>query len=235
MRQLLIESLMLALPGALLGIGLAWSAGPWILHSLGNRQAEISLSPRPDLAVLCVTPICGMLCAVLFGMAPAWSASHTSVEAALRSSHSSAAPGSAGVRRFFVPFQVALSLALVVIAGLLGSTVVRLRTDNSGYRTENVLFYITDFNRLPQKGADLVAIYRRIMARLEEQPGVIDASVAEIPPLLGWRDAEQFVAATQAGRAEPVASDSNNIGAHFSQQWARRCWPDVTCGMKMPT
>jgi predicted permease len=125
------------------------------------------------------------------------------------------APGSAGVRRFFVPLQVALSLALVVVAALLGSTVVRLRTDNSGYKTDNVLFYITDFNRVPQKGADLIALYRRVAARLEELPGVIDASVAQIPPLLGWQDEGKFVAANQAGRGEPIVSDLNSIGAHF--------------------
>ena len=119
------------------------------------------------------------------------------------------------MRRFFVPLQVALSLALVVVAALLGSTVVRLRTDNSGYKTENVLFYITDFNRVPQKGADLVTLYRRLTARLEELPGVIDASVTEIPPLLGWQDEGKFVAADQAGHAEPVVSDSSGIGAHY--------------------
>jgi predicted permease len=215
MRQLFIESLMLALPGALIGIGIAWSAGPWILHSLGNRQAELSLSPRPDLAVLSVTALCALLCTLLFGMAPAWTASHTDVEAAMRSSSSRMASGNAGARRFFVPFQVALSLALVVVAALLASTVVRLRTDNSGYQTENVLFYITDFNRVPQKGADVVSLYRRMMNRIEESPGVIDASVAEIPPLLGWQDKEEFVAASQAGHAEPAVSDSNSVGAHF--------------------
>ena len=214
MRQLFVESLMLALPGALLGILLAWSAGPWILHSLGNRQAEISLSARPDLAVLSVTAACALLCALLFGMAPAWTASRVSVEAALRSSRRGAtgASGSAGVRRFFVPFQVALSLALVVVAALLGSTVVRLRTDNSGYRTENVVFYITDFNRLPQKGADLIPIYRRMLARIEELPGVIDASVAEIPPLIGWEDGGMFAA---AGDAQPLRANTNSIAAHF--------------------
>ena len=215
MRQLFIESLMLALPGALLGVCLAWSAGPWILHSLGNRQAEISLSVRPDVAVLTVTAVCAMICALLFGMAPAWAASHTNVEAALRGSSSRMAPGNSGPRSFFVPFQVAVSLALVVVAALLASTMVRLRMDSSGYRTENVLFYITDFNRVPQKGADLVALYRRMLNRIEESPGVIVASVAEIPPLLGWQDKEQFVAASQAGRSEPTVSDSNSIGAHF--------------------
>ena len=200
---------MLALPGALLGIGLAWCAGPWILHSLGNHQgAEISLSLRPDLTVLAVTAICALLCTILFGMAPAWTASRVSVEAALRGTQSRMAPGTAGVRRFFVPLQVALSLALVVVAALLGSTVIRLRTDNSGYRTKNVLFYITDFNRVPQKGADLVALYRRLTAAWKNLPGVIDASVTEIPPLLGWQDKGKFVAANQAGHAAPTVSDS---------------------------
>ncbi len=216
MRQLFIESIMLALPGALLGIGLAWCAGPWILHSLGNHQgAQISLSMQPDPAVLAVTAICALLCAVMFGIAPAWTASHTSVEAALRGTQSRMAPGSAGVRRFFVPLQVALSLVLVVVAALLGSTVVRLRTDNSGYKTENVIFYITDFNRVPQKGADLIALYRRLSARLEQLPGVINASVVQNPPLLGWEDKGKFVAASQAGHAEPVVSDLNSVGAHY--------------------
>lgn len=215
MRQLFVESLMLALPGALLGIALAWSAGPWILHSLGNRQAEISLSARPNLAVLFVTALCALLCTLLFGMAPAWTASHVSVEAALRSSGPRAGGGSAGARRLLIPFQVAMSLALVVIATLLGSTVVRLRTDNSGYRTANVLFYITDFNRLPQKGADLIPLYRRMAASLEQQPGIIDASVAEIPPLIGWQDDGMFVAASDVQHAQPLRAHSNSIAAHF--------------------
>lgn len=215
MRQLFIESLMLALPGALIGIGLAWAAGPWIVHSLGNPQAAISLSSRPDFAVLSMTATCAVLCALLFGMAPAWTASHTSVEAAMRSSSSRMAGDSAGARRFFIPFQVALSLALVVVATLLGSTVVRLRTDDSGYRTEDVSFYIADFNRIPQKGAELVPLYRRIMTRIEEGPGVESASVVEIPPLLGWDFGAQFVALDDVLHAPPARASINAIGAHF--------------------
>ncbi|HEY3991212.1 MAG TPA: ABC transporter permease [Acidobacteriaceae bacterium] len=215
MRQLLIESLMLALPGSVIGIVLAWAAGPWIVHSLGSPQAAISLSSRPDLAVLSVTAICAVLCALLFGMAPAWTASHTNVEAAMRSCSSRMASGNAGARRFFIPFQVALSLALVVVAGLLGSTVVRLRTDRSGYRTENVSFYIADFNRIPQKDAELIPLYRRVVARMEEMPGVESASVVEIPPLLGWDFGGQFVALDDIQHAQPSRAGINSIGADF--------------------
>jgi predicted permease len=215
MRQLLIESLVLALPGALIGIGLAWAAGPWIVHSLGSPQAAISLSSRPNLAVLSVTAICAVLCALLFGLAPAWTASHTSAEAAMRSSSSRMAGGNAGARRFLIPLQVALSLALVVVAALLGSTVVRLRTDDSGYRTENVSFYIADFNRIPQKGAELVPLYRRIMTRIDEEPGVDSASVVENPPLLNWYNSGKFIAATDAQHAQPSVTSLNSVGAHF--------------------
>jgi predicted permease len=155
-----------------------------------------------------------VLCALFFGMAPAWTASHTNVEVAMRSS-SRMVGDNAGARRFILPFQVALSLALVVIATLLVSTVIRLRTDDSGYRTENVSFYIADFNRIPQKGAELIPLYRRIVTRIEEEPGVESASVVEVPPLLGWDMGAKYVALDDVHRAQPSRASINSIGAHF--------------------
>ena len=215
MRQLFVECLMLALPGALLGVGLAWVAGPWILHMLGNAEAEEAISMRPNPTVLCVTVACAVFCALLFGMAPAWTASHTSVEAALRSSHPRTSAGGRGLRNFFVPFQVALSLALVVVASLLGATVARLLTDNSGYRTDNVIFALTDFLRIPEKGDALVALYRRMAGRMEQLPGVEQASVAAISPLMGWRWTNEFVAAENARHARPVEAKENVIVSHY--------------------
>ena len=215
MRQLFVECLMLALPGALLGVGLAWASGPWILHMLGNVEAEEAISMRPNLAVLCVTIACAVFCAVLFGMAPAWTAGNTNVEMALRSSNPRTSAGSAGLRNFFVPFQVALSLTLVVVAALLGTTVTRLLTEQSGYRTENVIFALTDFLRVPQKGEALVSLYRRMAERIEERPGVEQASVSAISPFLGWRWNDEFVAADNPKHAVPVEAMENIITAHY--------------------
>ena len=146
------SGLMLALPGALLGVGLAWAAGPSILHMLGNVEAEQAISMLPNPTVLCMTVACALFCALLSGIAPAWTASHTSVEQALRSSNSRTTAGGVGLRNFFVPFQVALSLALVVVAALLGTTVTYLLMENSGYRTDTVVFALTDFLRVLAKG-----------------------------------------------------------------------------------
>jgi predicted permease len=214
MRQLLVESLMLALPGALAGIGLSWLAGPWMLHGLGNTQAQKALSVRPDVSVLLITAACTCLCALLFGMAPAWMASRTSIEHALRASNPHTSTGSAIARRILIPLQLALSLSLVVVAALLGSTVVHLRTDDTGFRTRNVIFYIADFGRLPQKGADLVTLYRRILQRMEEQPGVDAASVVEVLPYYGWIYQAAFTAGDPQHSAT-IDADFNEIGAHY--------------------
>jgi predicted permease len=215
MHQLFIECLMLALPGAWLGVGLAWMCGPWMVHMLGDPQAEVAISMRPNLPVLSVTLACAVLCALLFGMAPAWLASHTgSIEAKLRSSHPRASV-STGLRNFFVPFQLALSLTLLVIASLLGTTINRLLTESSGYRIDNVAFALTDFLRIPEKGNALVALYWRMAERLEESPGVQQVSVAAISPLMGNRWTDEFVAAEDAQRVRPVEASGNVIAAHY--------------------
>lgn len=215
MRQLLVESLMLALPGALVGIGCAWLAGPWMLRGLGSSHAEAALSVRPDFAVLAITAAVACVCALLFGMAPAWTASRTNIEGPLRSSHPRTSAGSAVARRIFIPLQLALSLMLIVVAALLGATVVHLRTDDSGYHTKNVVFYIADFGRVPQKGADLVALYRRILQQMEEQSGVESASAVAVLPYYGWIAKSPFTAAADPKLSITEPSDINVISANY--------------------
>lgn len=215
MRQLFVEGLMLALPGAALGIALAWMAGPGLLRLLSSNHLEIAISTQPDMAVLAVTVSCTLLCTLLFGMAPAWMAAHANVESGLRNSSMRVAISSSGVRRFFVPFQVALSLVLFVFAVLLGSSVLRLRTNDSGYQTQGVYFFVTDWNRIPQKGADLLPLYRRMAARLRSMPGIISASLAEFPPLFDMGDEEKYVPGTMVGKAQPVPTWTNTVGNGF--------------------
>lgn len=215
MRQLLVESLMLAVPGALLGIGLAWLAGPLMLRGLRSPEAQTALSLRPNLAVLAVTAGSACVCALLFGMAPAWMASRTEIEGSLRGGHSRSIGGSAVSRRIFLPLQLALSLTLVVVAALMGSTVAHLHTDETGFRTQNVIFYIADFGRLQQKGAELVPLYRRIVRRMDEQPGVLSASVVEILPYYGWIFDAPFTADADAKHSRMNSADVNEVGADY--------------------
>jgi predicted permease len=207
MQQLLVESLLLALCGGALAILFAWATDRYLLQFLANREAAASLSIRPDLSTLLVTGGSAVLCALLFGLAPGWLAGHVSIEAALRRSGKYPAAGkNALLQRTFVPVQAALTLALVVVAAMLSATVNHLRAAHPGFRIDNVLLAPADFDKLPQKGLDLVHLYRRMILRMEQMPGVDSASVAVSTPLHGMGQTSVF---TSASSSKPAIDFSN--------------------------
>ncbi len=218
MQQPLVESLLLAILGSLLAIVFAWTTDRFLLQFLSDREAAESLSVRPDLSTMLVTGGCAIVCALLFGIAPAWLASHTPIETALRRSGRNGLASGGTLRRFFVPVQIALSLTLVVVAALLSTTVAHLRAAHLGFRTENVLLVPADFERLPQKGLDLVHLYRQMASRMEQTPGVDSASVAENTPLNGWRHMGTFAgagASHSAGQSPDDKYEINDVGSHY--------------------
>jgi putative ABC transport system permease protein len=210
LRQVLAESLLLAVTGAALGIALAWPAARFVVQHLGNRGVAQSLSTRPDATVLLVTAACAIACAIFFGMAPAWQARRTSLEPVLRQASSQSRR--AGLRSVLIPLEVGLSLVLVVLAGLLGATIVQLRAQNPGFHTENVLFAEAEFDRLPEKGRDLADLYLRMQQRMEQMPGIEAASVARLTPLSGSVASGSFAA---AGEARFTIANINEIGPHY--------------------
>ncbi len=221
MQQLLVESLLLAFAGGALAVAFAWATDRFLLRFLANRHEAAALSIQPDASTLMVTGGCAIFCALLFGIAPAWLASHIAIEPVLRRTGQTAAAGRGGsVRRLFVPVQVALTLALVVVAAMLSATVIHLRSEGLGFRTENVLFIGTDFDGLPQKGLELVHLYRRMISRMEEMPGIEGVSVAEITPLSGWRHTGAFTSQTLATGTEENLREEYNINDIGSQFFA---------------
>jgi predicted permease len=208
MQQPLVESLLLALAGGALAVLFAWAIDRYLLRFLAGRQAMDAIPVRPQAVTMLATGACAVLCALLFGLAPAWLASHVSLQPAMRRSSGRTSARSGAARWFFVPMQVALTLVLVVIAAMLSATVMRLRGAHLGFHTENVLFVPADIERLPQKGADLVHLYERMVSRLEEQPGVESVSVANSTPLTGGGQTGVF---TPAGSQEANPSRAANL------------------------
>ena len=218
MQQLLVESLLLALCGGALAILFAWATDRYLLRFLADSQAAASLPVRPDLFTLLITGGCAVLCALLFGLAPGWLASHISIEPVLRRSGNSITAGkTAIVQRIFLPVQVALTLALVVVAAMLSTTVSHLRSTHLGFRIDNVLLAHADFERLPQKGLDLVHLYERIILRTRQMPGVDSASVAESTPLHGVGNTGVFTAASSSKPALDFSNRYwvNDVGAGY--------------------
>ena len=147
-RQWLIESLLLALLGSALGLAFAVWGARYILLFLPPGAVE-RFDVSPDAAVLGFTVGISILCAILFGLAPALRATSLDPVAALKDGGAQQ-PGRgarAGFRKALVVVQVALSVVLVVAAGLFAHSLAGLRAVDPGFSAQNVLTFSLDYPR----------------------------------------------------------------------------------------
>ena len=188
-RQLLTESLGLALVGGILGCALAW----------GSLKAILALVPPytiPDESEVALNwPVLGfslLVCvatSILFGLAPALVASRRDVVDPLREAgRSSAGAGQGWLRNTLVVAEVALSVLLLVGAGLVMRSLLAMRSVNLGFRTENVVTLRVPFSekRYPDP-AKKSAFLREALERIRALPGVLEAGVnTSYHPLGNW-------------------------------------------------
>jgi putative ABC transport system permease protein len=190
MRQLLIESLVLAFAGAGLGLLVAsWSrAGIAALSPAGvTRFQQASIDGR----VLAVTCALALFTALIFGLWPAWKSSTPDLRSALQAGGRSGfgSRHASRTREFLIIAEVALTLMLLVGAGLLLQSFARMQAANLGFKSHGIL---TARVALPEKTyptEDQVgAFHERLLARMRVLPGVKSAELATHSPLnTGWQ------------------------------------------------
>jgi predicted permease len=178
-RQLLTESLLLALVGGALGIGLASMGSRLLIRMVSGGAAtlplDVSIDPRLLLFTLAVT----VATAVLFGTAPAVRATKLELTDTLKDGRGSqSGTTKSPLARALVISQVTLSLVLLVGAGLFLKSLVNLNNVDTGFNKENVLRLHTDPSSVGYKADDprLKALYRQIEERVSALPGVRAAS-----------------------------------------------------------
>lgn len=193
-RQLLTESLLLSVLGGGLGVLLAaWGVEALLLLSPGDlpRTEQIGLDGR----VLGFTLLLSLLTGVLFGLAPAWSASRIALTTSLKEGTHAATDSATrtGLRRALVVAEIALSLVLLAGAGLLIKSFWQLRQVDPGFDPRNVLTLRLSLNgwkyRTPAEWADW---FGRLQERLHTIPGVRSASVVMPVPLHGLKVLESL-------------------------------------------
>jgi putative ABC transport system permease protein len=185
-RLLLTESVVLALVGGAFGLLLAiWSLDLLVSLKPANlpRLAEIGVNRTMFLFTAAVSLLTGLL----FGLVPAWQVSKTDLNEGLKESgRGSDAPRRQRMRSLLVISEVALSLVLLVGAGLMIRSFTRLLAVDPGFRPDHVL---TAFVSLPvakyQKREEQVAFYDRLLERLRNVPGISAAGVVTDIPLYG--------------------------------------------------
>lgn len=187
LRQLMAESLLLALLGGLLGAWLAQVFARTLIAFLSTDRNPLAFDLAIDWRVLAFTAGVAALTCVAFGLAPAVRATRTSPTGALRAAGRGLTDSRErfGLRRALVVAQLALSLVLLVSAGLFVRTFWNLATLDPGFRTSGILVARIDFHRAEVPPAEQGAYQQRLVDRLAGLPGVDEAASTTIVPLSG--------------------------------------------------
>lgn len=186
-RQLLTESMCLALLGGLLGLMLTlWTSD--FLPKFFPAEVESAFDLSVDWRVLGFTLGLSVLTGILFGLAPALQASRPNLLSALKDD--TAAPevrgfGRFGLRNALVVLQVALSLVLLICAGLFMRSLRAASTSDPGFNAENVLLTRMEMREEKMGREEEQLFYRRVQEQVSALPGVRSATLAYIVPISG--------------------------------------------------
>ncbi len=187
--QLLSENLLLALLGGVAGTVLAWW-GTGLLTTLGPKELPRAHEIRVDVPVLLFALGISILTGLLFGVVPALRTSRVDPNEALKEAGSKATEGRArhGYRNVLVTLEIALAFVLVVGAGLLGKSLLRLLNVNPGYDPHNVLtagvyVYGERYDKKPQVE---LSFYEQAMQRLRATPGIEGVAMVSTLPLTSF-------------------------------------------------
>jgi putative ABC transport system permease protein len=195
-RQLMTESLLLSLVGGAFGMLLAFW-GIHLLRALGPQSIPRLADVGIDIGSLLFAALVSLTTGLLFGLAPALYVSRSDLNGLLKDGGRSATTSPAGkrARNLFVVFQVALALMLLVGAGLLMKSFLRLRGVSPGFDPEGVLTLSISLTRAdyPQADPRRTAFFNDAVARLASIPGVTSVGAISHLPLGGRGVNEQFV------------------------------------------
>jgi predicted permease len=187
--QLLTESALLAFLGAATGIALAWKASAILLNMAIAAPEPVPLNLAPDLHVLAFTLGVTVLTALLFGALPAMRASGLEFMPALKDGRGSSSVSSRGaLARFLIVGQVALSVLLLVVAGLFVRSLIHLYDVDTGFDKHNVLVFTLDSStaNLPHGPDEIRSV--RLQEQIEDRVKAIHGVQADSFSFFAFND-----------------------------------------------
>jgi putative ABC transport system permease protein len=209
MRQLVLESLVLAAAGGALAILLASWVTAVLLRALpAETRLQLAFSSTPDLRTLAFTIAISAVTGIIFGLAPAFQTTHSGIASALKDQAGSVAGGGgqARFRKALVAAQVGLSLLLMVGAGLFARTLYNLKTQDLGFRTDHLLGFDLDPKLNGYSSPRIFSLYDRLLSDLRSQLGVRAVAYSRMG-LLADRNSGSNI--TVAGYHEKEGEDMN--------------------------
>jgi predicted permease len=184
-RQIITESVLLAVLGGLAGLAVAFAGTRTILLVAFRGSHFVPIGATPSIPVLGFAFLLSLFTGIVFGVAPAWITSHCDPIEALRGAGRSTRDRSSLARRSLVVLQVALSAVLLIGAGLLTQSLRNLENQKFGFEPEGRVIVRLNTNLNGYKPENLYSLYQQIEQRLQQIPGVISASYSIYSPMRG--------------------------------------------------
>jgi putative ABC transport system permease protein len=209
MRQLVLESLVLAAAGGAMGVMLATWVTAVLLRALpAETGLQLAFSSSPDLRTLGFTIAIAAVTGIIFGLAPAFQTTQSGIASALKDQAGSVAGGGgqARFRKALVAAQIGLSLLLMVGAGLFARTLYNLKSQDLGFRTDHLLAFDVDPKLNGYTSTQIFSLYDRLMSAIRSEPGVRSVAYSRLGLLAGNRSGSNI---TVAGYHEKEGEDMN--------------------------
>jgi macrolide transport system ATP-binding/permease protein len=221
-RQMLTESVLLALMGGAAGLYIAY-AGTHAILLLAFRGANyIPIDARPPLPVLGFAVLLSLVTGIVFGIAPAWMASQSNPIDALRGSGRSTGDRSSVLQKPLVIAQVAFSIALLIAAGLVTQSLRNLEGQHFGFVTDGRLIVNVNPGLAGYTPDKLDGLYQRLDERMPQIPGVLSASLSWYSPLAGNNANERVYIKGKAPDYRWTAPSWDRVGPHYFQTLGTR-------------
>jgi predicted permease len=183
-RQAFTESVLLGMLGAIVGVAIAWAgARIAVLLAFGHAHA-FALDIHPSWPVLGFCFAVALLCAIVFGIVPAWLSMRTNPIEAVRGANRATGRSSSRLRKSLIVLQSAVSLVLIAGATMLTHGLLNVEGQNFGFSTSNRIVVRMEEPLAAYSLDHLNVLYRQLRLRLEQLPGVRSASVALYGPLI---------------------------------------------------
>ena len=209
-RQLLVECALLSAAGGVAGLGLAVLIDNALIAFLPTGTDVITLSGRPDAAVLGFTAAVSLVTGLIFGLVPALQATRPQLASTLKDQAGAVVGGTAVVlRKSLVTGQVALSLLLLVGSGLFIQSLKNLKELRPGFQTHNIVTFDVEPTLSGYNSDWTLDYYRQLTERVKALPGVQNMALAVIPVL---RNDEWDNSVTVEGY---TAKDGESVDPHM--------------------
>ena len=214
-RQMLVESLVLAVAGAALGVIVASYTSAFLVAQLSTPVTRVFLDVSIDRSVLGFAVAAALVTALTFGAVPALRASGMHPIDALKQMRSSTERSGHRVMGWLLSAQVALAVVMVVAAGLFLGSFTWLANRDLGLESAQVMVVTIDPLRTNTPPDQRVALYDRVREAVAAMPGVAHAAISHVTPVGGGG----FTPALSLGQAEPIPANGDVFGNLISPGW----------------